>query len=252
LTLMEKYDEREIVNVGVGEDLTILELAELVRKAVGYSGKIRWDHSKPDGTPIKQVSLFRALMKGARVKWLDTSKTAWDPVHANSVQMLDAETARHFPLFREGQVLVSLRSSSMIAVIDLERESAVWAAQGTWHMQHSAKFGRGGKIILFDNKGISKRSRILAVDPETRTATSLYGEGEDEAFISTSLGSVSELPNGNLLIESSAQGRIIEVDAKGTPVWDFTAPYSYADGTQVFVTAVHRYREGYFDDAFWK
>lgn len=59
LTLMEKYDEREIVNVGVGEDLTILELAELVRKAVGYSGKIRWDHSKPDGTPRKLLDVTK-------------------------------------------------------------------------------------------------------------------------------------------------------------------------------------------------
>jgi len=64
LTLMEKYDEREIVNVGVGEDLTILELAELVRKAVGYSGKIRWDHSKPDGTPRKLLDVQKIQSLG--------------------------------------------------------------------------------------------------------------------------------------------------------------------------------------------
>ena len=64
LTLMEKYDEREIVNVGVGEDLTILELAELVRKAVGYSGKIRWDHSKPDGTPRKLLDVKKIQSLG--------------------------------------------------------------------------------------------------------------------------------------------------------------------------------------------
>jgi GDP-L-fucose synthase len=64
LTLMEKYDEREIVNVGVGEDLTILELAELVGKAVGYSGKIRWDHSKPDGTPRKLLDVKKIQSLG--------------------------------------------------------------------------------------------------------------------------------------------------------------------------------------------
>jgi len=64
LMLMEKYDEREIVNVGVGEDLTILELAEQVQKVVGYSGKIRWDHGKPDGTPRKLLDVKKIQALG--------------------------------------------------------------------------------------------------------------------------------------------------------------------------------------------
>jgi len=66
LMLMEKYDEREIVNVGVGEDLTILELAEKVQKVVGYSGKIRWDHGKPDGTPRKLLDVQKIQALGWR------------------------------------------------------------------------------------------------------------------------------------------------------------------------------------------
>jgi GDP-L-fucose synthase len=64
LTLMEKYNEREIVNVGVGEDLTILELAERVQKVVGYAGKIRWDHGKPDGTPRKLLDVKKIQSLG--------------------------------------------------------------------------------------------------------------------------------------------------------------------------------------------
>lgn len=64
LMLMEKYDGREIVNVGVGEDLTILELAEQVQKVVGYSGKIRWDHGKPDGTPRKLLDVKKIQTLG--------------------------------------------------------------------------------------------------------------------------------------------------------------------------------------------
>ncbi|HNS73423.1 MAG TPA: GDP-L-fucose synthase, partial [bacterium] len=49
--LMNKYDRDEILNIGVGEDLTIRELAELIKTVTGYAGGIQFDKSKPDGTP---------------------------------------------------------------------------------------------------------------------------------------------------------------------------------------------------------
>jgi GDP-L-fucose synthase len=57
--LMEKYNDAGIINVGIGEDISILELAELIRKAVGYEGDIVWDSSKPDGTPRKLLDVSK-------------------------------------------------------------------------------------------------------------------------------------------------------------------------------------------------
>jgi GDP-L-fucose synthase len=59
LFLMQHYDGEEIVNIGVGEDLSIAELAELVSKVVGFTGKIVYDTDKPDGTPRKLVDVSR-------------------------------------------------------------------------------------------------------------------------------------------------------------------------------------------------
>jgi GDP-L-fucose synthase len=68
LMLLEQYDGREIVNVGVGEDSTISELAENVKRAVGFGGKIRWDTSKPDGTPRKLLDVTKIRGMGWKPK----------------------------------------------------------------------------------------------------------------------------------------------------------------------------------------
>jgi GDP-L-fucose synthase len=61
--LMKNYNEPGLVNIGVGNDLTIKELAELIKKITGFEGSIVFDASKPDGTPRKlmDVSKLNAL-----------------------------------------------------------------------------------------------------------------------------------------------------------------------------------------------
>lgn len=59
LYLLENYDGPSQVNVGTGSDVTIRELAGLVASAVGYSGDIAWDTSKPDGTPRKLLDVSK-------------------------------------------------------------------------------------------------------------------------------------------------------------------------------------------------
>ncbi|MCB1719801.1 MAG: GDP-L-fucose synthase, partial [Candidatus Competibacteraceae bacterium] len=59
LFLLREYDDERIINVGVGADLSITELAGLVRDTVGYSGQIEFDSSKPDGTPRKLLDVSR-------------------------------------------------------------------------------------------------------------------------------------------------------------------------------------------------
>lgn len=64
LYLMETYDGRELVNVGTGEDLSIKELTELVAETTGYKGEIKWDTSKPDGTPRKLMDVSKLHSQG--------------------------------------------------------------------------------------------------------------------------------------------------------------------------------------------
>ena len=68
LFLMQKYDEKDIINVGFGTDYTISELANIIKGIIGYEGEIIYDHSKPDGTP-------RKLLDSSRINTL-----GWKPV----------------------------------------------------------------------------------------------------------------------------------------------------------------------------
>ncbi len=62
--LMQHYNEEQFINVGYGSDVTIRELAETVRRIVGFQGGIVWDPSKPDGTPRKWMDSSRLLALG--------------------------------------------------------------------------------------------------------------------------------------------------------------------------------------------
>jgi GDP-L-fucose synthase len=85
LFLMNTYNEKELVNVGTGVDLSIGDLANLICSIIGYEGQISWDSSKPDGTPQKlmDVSKLRSLgweastslQEGIKIAYTDFLKT---------------------------------------------------------------------------------------------------------------------------------------------------------------------------------
>lgn len=85
--LMEKYNDAELVNVGSGTDVTIRELAEIVKEVVGYAGEIKNDLSKPDGTPRKLMDVTKInsmgwkhkidLKKGIEMVYDEVKKMEW-------------------------------------------------------------------------------------------------------------------------------------------------------------------------------
>lgn len=85
LFLMETYDEAELVNIGTGVDVTIKELAETVQKIVGFTGEIKWDTNRPDGTPRKlmDVSKLHGLGWKHRIELADGIQLAYQDFLAN-------------------------------------------------------------------------------------------------------------------------------------------------------------------------
>lgn len=66
--LMQNYNERDIVNIGTGEDISIFELAQLIKSIIGFEGEIKHDLSKPDGTPRKLLDVSRIHKLGWKAK----------------------------------------------------------------------------------------------------------------------------------------------------------------------------------------
>lgn len=67
--LMKNYDGEQFVNIGVGEDISIKSLAELIKETVGYEGQIHWNTDKPDGTPRKLMDVSRLHEMGWKHKY---------------------------------------------------------------------------------------------------------------------------------------------------------------------------------------
>lgn len=86
LFLMRNYSGSDIVNVGVGQDISIGELARLVRKVVGYEGEIVYDSSKPDGTPRKLLDVSRLSSLG----W-QASTSLWEGIESTYHWYLETE-----------------------------------------------------------------------------------------------------------------------------------------------------------------
>ena len=80
--LMENYSEEGLVNIGTGTDVSILELAQLIKKTVGYEGKIEHDLTKPDGTPRKLMAIdkLKGLGWKPKINLEDGIKMVYDEV----------------------------------------------------------------------------------------------------------------------------------------------------------------------------
>ena len=84
LFLMNGYDKEGLVNIGMGDDISIKDLALLIKKIVGYSGELKFDSSKPDGTPRKLMDVSKIHSLGWKHKIsLETGiKTVYEEVKA--------------------------------------------------------------------------------------------------------------------------------------------------------------------------
>jgi hypothetical protein len=165
----------------------------------------------------------RDLPPGLTVpRFLDNIQTG-DVLHTNSVKVLRPELQSQFPGFKAGQVLISMRHLDVVAVVDLGARKVVWAARGPWRAQHDAQFLPNGHLLIFDNLGAPRGSRVLEYDPRTQAFPWSYPGRPGSSFFTRERGMAQRMSNGNTLIVNSQDGQLFEVTYGGDVVWTFLA-----------------------------
>ena len=189
----------------------------------------------PEGRTLRKISLLEAVNRSPYRRLLEHVWffTLWDPLHTNSVDVLDSETAarlrRKIPAAAPGQVLISFRelAGGTVALLDVNKEEIVWAMRGAWMAQHDADILPNGNLLLFDNLGNFSRggiSRIVEIDPATSGIVRSYSGTPAHPLASYIRGAQERLPNGNVLITESNHGRLVEIAPSGDIVWEFHNP----------------------------
>jgi hypothetical protein len=194
-----------------------------------------------EGKELDRISLVNAFKDTAFETFLynvpAVGHFTWDLLHTNNVMKLEPEMAKHFPMFKEGHLLVSMRNISTIAMIDPASKKVVWAKRGPWEYQHDAQFLPNGRILIMDNLGYfgNRRiqTRLLEFDPASGGISWSYPNHAPYQFMNPIYGHVQRLPNGNTLSSETFSMNLFEVTPDGKMVWSYKLPakrYPFARG----------------------
>lgn len=184
------------------------------------------------GGDIKRTFWFDDLVRSDDLQGLAYSvRDDCDPYHVNGIAVLNAAAAARIPGTRTGDIVVSLRSSSSLVVLDPDTGEIKKVIYGPMVAQHSPVVLPDGDLIVFDNMGgidTKTGTRILRIDPVTDRATKVFpvdlaGPGGD--LFSKEQGSVRVSADGRFgLIAETLTGRVIEFDlATGKTTWIYEA-----------------------------
>ena len=190
----------------------------------------------PDGKELKKVSIAKVFLNSPHFFLAPSFWHGDDPLHANTIDVLDKTIAPQFPFLKAGQVLTSLRTIDTIGVIDLDKEQLVWAMRGPWHMQHDPDFLPNGNMLIFDNQGHlgeGGASQVIEFSPKTGEIIWQYTGDKENIFFSGAKSDQQRLPNGNTLITESYHGRIFEVTPDKQIVWEFITPFRAPHDSQI-------------------
>lgn len=189
---------------GSSDPAVVAETADLL--ATGVYG----------GSPTRASELLRGL-----------PGSPCDVLHTNTVEILGPHP---HGLWKQGDVLVSVRNLDLIAVLDLTGNRVVWHwGNGVLSGQHQPSALPDGTVLVFDNGAAVGRSRLLVVDPVDGEIRWEYVADPPASFFTALAGGCERLPGGNILVTEAQSGRTFELTPDRRIVWEWTTPKPPSD-----------------------
>lgn len=194
----------------------------------------------------RRLRTMRDALEGGSVRRLLRAGNVGDVLHTNSIEILEREIPGVAPA---GSLLLSFRALSRIAIVNAEGTEVLWVwGQGELDGQHDARHLANGNILLFDNGlGRGRDSRVVEVNPVTGEIAWSF---EAPDLYSRLRGGAQELPNGNILITESDDGRAFEITRSGDVVWEFWNPDVRGQGEDAergVIYRLNRFPESFFE-----
>ncbi len=183
----------------------------------------------PDGTPVREIRLMDKFVAAGYRGLFYGLRNGCNPTHLNSVALASAEVAKHIPGAEAGDLLVSLREASAVALLDGETGAVKYVLAQRTAAQHGPQFLPDGTVLVFDNLGGDSElggSRVVRLDLVKGTAQTVFPREAHEGlvpFFSQTAGHIDVSRDGRrALVASTHQGRIVEIDvASGRPLWAY-------------------------------
>jgi DNA-binding beta-propeller fold protein YncE len=169
-----------------------------------------------------------------------------DPFHINDIEALQPKMAAAFPMLDAGDLMISFRALSLIFIIDPNSLKVKWWRQGAVQQQHDPDFEPDGTIMVLDNRWDNPPSRVVKIDPATYDVRMVL-DGSKYDFNTINRGKIQQF-GGDLLVTSSKQGRVFEVDETGRLVFDFVNTYDDKEGLRGLVSEAIALPMDYFKE----
>lgn len=179
----------------------------------------------PEAAPEPTLEATKAYMEAnpQAVKGENSDEPFLDTLHSNSVMPLPRDVPG---LGKKGDLLISMRRTSTVALIDPKGERVLWRwGPGEILRQHHPTLLDNDHLLIFDNGSRDRPwSRIVEYSPVEDRIVWEYRADPPESFYSNARGSAQKLPNGNVLVTDSSSGRVFEVTEAGEMVWEYLNP----------------------------